>query len=77
LPHVTPKENGSVYTGEREIEPIEADIVRRIFREYADGMAPRRIAARLNREGVPSPRGGKWNASTTNGNRLRRKRHPE
>jgi site-specific DNA recombinase len=65
-------ENGSVSTGEREIEPIEADIVRRIFREYADRMAPRQIAVRLNREDVPSPRGGKWNASTINGNRLRR-----
>jgi site-specific DNA recombinase len=65
-------DNGSVSTGEREIEPIEAEIVRRIFKEYAGGMAPRQIAARLNREGVPSPRGGKWNASTINGNRLRR-----
>jgi len=44
----------------------------RIFKEYADGMAPRQIATRLNREGVPSPRGGQWNASTINGNRLRR-----
>ena len=35
-------------------------------------MAPRQIATRLNREGVPSPRGGQWNASTINGNRLRR-----
>ena len=65
-------DDGSVSTGEREIEPVEAEIVRRIFREYADGMAPRQIAARLNREGVPSPRGSQWNASTINGNRLRR-----
>src|SRR5262245_48140396 len=35
-------------------------------------MAPRQIAARLNREAVPSPRGGQWNASTINGNRRRR-----
>jgi hypothetical protein len=55
-----------------EINPEEAGIVRRIFREYADGMAPRQIATRLNREAVPSPRGGRWNASTINGNRLRR-----
>ena len=59
-------------TGEREIDPVEAAIVRRIFNEYAEGMAPRQIATRLNREAVPSPRGGEWNASTINGNRLRR-----
>ena len=64
--------DGSVTTGEREINPEEAGIVRRIFKEYTDGMAPRQIAMRLNREGVPSPRGGRWNASTINGNRLRR-----
>jgi site-specific DNA recombinase len=42
------------------------------FRLLPAGMAPRQIAVRLNREDVPSPRGGKWNASTINGNRLRR-----
>jgi DNA invertase Pin-like site-specific DNA recombinase len=65
-------ENGSASTGEREIDPEQAAIVRRIFRVYADGMAPRRIAARLNAEDVSSPRGGQWNASTINGSRQRR-----
>ena len=64
--------DGSVTTGEREINPEEAAIVRRIFKEYAEGMTPRQIATRLNREGIPSPGGGRWNASTINGNRLRR-----
>ena len=64
--------DGSVSTGEREIDPSQAAIVRRIFEEYADGMAPRQIAARLNQEAVASPRGGQWNASTINGNRRRR-----
>ena len=64
--------DGSVSTGQREIDPSQAAIIRRIFNEYADGMAPRQIAARLNREAVPSPRGGQWNASTINGNRRRR-----
>jgi site-specific DNA recombinase len=64
--------DGSVSTGEREIDLSQAAIIRRIFEEYADGMAPRQIAARLNREAVPSPRGGQWNASTINGNRRRR-----
>ena len=60
--------DGSVTTGEREINPEEAAIVRRIFKEYAEGMTPRQIATRLNREGIPSPGGGRWNASTINGN---------
>ena len=64
--------DGSVSTGERQIDPSQAAIIQRIFKEYADGMAPRQIAARLNREAVPSPRGGQWNASTINGNRRRR-----
>ena len=64
--------DGSVSTAEREIDPSQAAIIQRIFKEYADGMAPRQIAARLNREAIPSPRGGQWNASTINGNRRRR-----
>ncbi|ANK83546.1 MAG: hypothetical protein TEF_16090 [Rhizobiales bacterium NRL2] len=66
------KDDGSVTTGERTIHEPEARIVRRIFSDYADGLAPRKIASRLNDEGVPSPRGGLWNASTINGNRQRR-----
>ena len=33
---------GTVTTGEREIEPAEAAIVERIFREYVAGIAPKR-----------------------------------
>jgi len=66
------KEDGSVTTGEREIDPDQAAIIKRIFTEYANGMAPRRIAGRLNAEEIPGPRGGQWNASTINGSRQRR-----
>lgn len=66
------RDDGSVTTGEREIDEKQASIVRRIFAEYAAGAPPRRIAGRLNAESVPSPRGGQWNASTINGNRQRR-----
>ena len=66
------RDDGKVTTGERVIHEPEAEIVRRIFREYAGGLAPRKIAARLNEEGIPSPRGGLWNASTINGSRQRR-----
>ncbi len=57
--------------GQRTINEIEADIVRRVFREYVAGESPLAIAARLNAEHVPSPRGGQWNASTINGSRAR------
>lgn len=50
----------------------EALIVRRVYQERREGRSPREIAARLNRDGIPSPRGGKWNASTLNGSRSRR-----
>ncbi len=65
-------DDGTVTTGEREIDETQAQIVRRIFKQYANGMAPRQIAMRLNSEGVAGPRGGMWNASTINGSRQRR-----
>jgi site-specific DNA recombinase len=64
--------DGSVTTGEREINLEQADTVRLIFKMYVDGVAPRKIAATLNAEGILSPRGGQWNASTINGSRQRR-----
>ena len=65
-------EDGNLIRGEREIHPEEAAIVRRIFTEYVEGQSPRAIAANLNRDGIPSPRGGHWNASTINGSRQRK-----
>ena len=50
----------------------EADIVRRIYRLRLSGMTPRAIAGKLNMEGIPSPTGGLWNASTINGSKSRR-----
>lgn len=49
----------------------EAETIRRIFAGFAGGITVRDIAARLNAEGVPGPRGGPWNASTINGSRSR------
>ncbi|MGO7157141.1 recombinase family protein [Rhizobium leguminosarum] len=54
--------------GELEIVEHEATIVRRVFDMYVAGVAPRSIAAALNAEAVPAPRGKQWNASTINGN---------
>lgn len=62
---------GKPVTGKVEVNPKEAEIVNRIFTEYAAGESPKAIAARLNREGIPGPRGGIWTQSTINGNRKR------
>ena len=66
------KDNGQVERGQRTINEAEASVVRRIYSEYVAGNSPRKIAASLNAEMVPSPRGGQWNASTINGNQKRR-----
>ena len=58
--------------GAVSIVPDQAEIIRRIFALYADGeLTPREIAALLNREGIPSPSGRQWNASTINGSAQR------
>jgi site-specific DNA recombinase len=62
---------GELVRGEREIVEAEAEVVRRIFRDTIAGLTARGIAAALNREGVPAPRGATWNASTINGSKKR------
>ena len=61
-------EDGEIRRGDREINQDEAAIVQRIFRSYADGLSPNRIADQLNREAVPGPRGRAWDKSTIHGN---------
>ena len=58
--------------GRRAINPAEADIVRRIFREYATGRGPLVIVRDLNREGIPGPTDRHWNASALLGSPKRR-----
>ncbi|MBM9400850.1 recombinase family protein [Gluconacetobacter azotocaptans] len=62
---------GEAVRGERTINEREATIIRRIFREYAAGKAPRAIAHALNEESAPAPLSGAWGPSTINGNRER------
>ncbi len=64
--------DGREIKGERRINPEQADIVNRIFREYAAGRSPKAIAHQLNRESIPCPSGKEWGSSTINGNRKRR-----
>ena len=63
--------NGELVRGERAINPGEAETVRSIFRDYAAGLSPKRIAFALNERKTAGPRGGLWAPSTINGNRDR------
>ena len=48
--------SGDPVHGGRTVNEAEAEIVRRVFREFAAGSSPRVIARRLNGEGIPGPR---------------------
>ncbi|RWR24689.1 recombinase family protein, partial [Sinirhodobacter populi] len=62
---------GKAEHGDRAINRAEADIVRRIFADYAQGISAGKIAEALNLEKIPGPRGGWWGTSTILGNRAR------
>ncbi|WP_090757226.1 recombinase family protein [Paracoccus chinensis] len=61
-------DDGEIEFGDREINQTEAAIIRRIFRSYAEGLSPNKIADLLSREGIPGPRGPAWDKSTIHGN---------
>lgn len=65
-------ERGELVRGLRAIDEDQAEIVRRIFRDYASGISPKAIVRSLNAEGVPAPRGGTWQTSTLLGDRKRK-----
>lgn len=60
--------NGEPIRGARTINEIEAEVIRRIFREYVAGKSGRAIAIDLNKEGISGPSGGSWGYTTVNGN---------
>ncbi|MGH6893902.1 MAG: recombinase family protein, partial [Dongiaceae bacterium] len=62
---------GEPIRGERRVNEDEAQIVRRIFREFAAGKSPRAIAVDLNREGLPGPFGRAWGDTTIRGHASR------
>jgi site-specific DNA recombinase len=62
---------GDRVRGLRAIDPDKAEVVRRIYREFAQGISPLAIASGLNAEGIPGPRGGAWQRSTIAGFRKR------
>ena len=62
---------GEPVRGERQINAAQADVVRRVFRDFAAGISPRAIARRLNDEGVSGPDGCLWTDSTLRGHAKR------
>ncbi len=58
---------GELVRGEREIDPVQALVVERIFREFADGKSPLAIARDLNAEGVAGPAGKSWRDTSIRG----------
>ncbi len=61
-------EAGNLDRGERRINDTEAQVVRRIFADYAAGLSPRAIAHDLNKRGIAGPSSKGWGPSTINGN---------
>jgi hypothetical protein len=60
--------DGVAATGGRGIVPGEAEVIRRIFRDYAAGLSPKAIAKRFNAERCMGRGGAPWNPSTIHGN---------
>lgn len=53
--------------GEMIIVPEQAEVVRNIFADTLNGKSTHSIAQELNRQGIPTKKGGNWTASTING----------
>src|SRR5829696_8911052 len=51
-------------SGQREIEPYQAEVVRRIFRRFAETRSFSAVSNELNDEGIPAHRGPRWYANT-------------
>ncbi|MBT1159632.1 recombinase family protein [Aminobacter anthyllidis] len=60
-------ERGEQVKGDREIDTAQAEVVRRIYREFAAGISPRAIAKKLNDQGISGPAGKLWNDTTIRG----------
>ena len=63
--------SGDPVRGGRTINETEAETVRRVFREFADGASPRTVARRLNEEKIPGPSGRLWMDTTIRGHAKR------
>ena len=51
--------------GEYVVDPAQATVARRIYREFLEGYSPAMVADHLNRDGIKTPSGnGQWYASS-------------
>ena len=64
-------ERGKPINGLRKIDPVQAEIVKRIFSEFAQGRAIKSIAHGLNEDQIPSPGGGQWRNTSIMGSLFR------
>ncbi len=62
---------GEAVHGERNINSVEAEVVRQVFRQFANGLSPQAIARRLNEAGIPAPTGTLWTSTTIRGHAKR------
>ena len=62
---------GELVTGERVPVAAEAEVIRRVFQEFADGHSPKAIAHRLNADHIPGPRGALWRDTAIRGHQTR------
>lgn len=64
--------DGEEIRGHLEIVSDEAEVVRRIFREFVAGTSSIAIARGLNNDGVPGPRSSGWHDTTIRGHATRK-----
>ena len=53
--------------GEIQVDPTQAEIIKRIFRELLSGKGTEAIAKELNQEQIPTKKGGHWTSSSIRG----------
>ena len=58
---------GEPIRGGRQIVEVEANIVRKVFKDFADGKSPRAIAKDLNEKTIAGPGGRPWQDTTIRG----------
>ncbi|MBZ9650369.1 recombinase family protein, partial [Sphingobium sp. 3R8] len=62
---------GEPVHGERSINAAEAEVIRQVFRQFANGLSPHTIACRLNDAGISAPTGKLWTSTTIRGHAKR------
>ncbi|SCA58120.1 hypothetical protein MTBPR1_80174 [Candidatus Terasakiella magnetica] len=62
-------EKGEPIRGLREINPDQSEVIKRIYKEYSEGLLLSEIVETLNKDGIPSPSGKLWKINTLLGNR--------